>query len=142
MSFTGVLVGRQGAAYLAIARPWRMNFENAMWTRQLAINSREAAVDSTTIAPPAPPKRSPHSKLLRVCSDRNTNGHFAAIEGECCWRRIDCRSCYCVASFIDPITLLSLTSHHRCTVTSGEHEQTPSRNAKTRLAKVHVGPCQ
>ena len=26
-------------------------------------------------------KKSPHSKLLRVCSDRNANSHFAAIEG-------------------------------------------------------------
>lgn len=26
-------------------------------------------------------KRSPHSKLLRVCSERNVNSHFAAIEG-------------------------------------------------------------
>ena len=28
-------------------------------------------------------KKSPHSKLLRVCSDRNANSHFAAIEGKC-----------------------------------------------------------
>ena len=28
-------------------------------------------------------KKSPHSKLLRVCSDRNANSHFAAIEGMC-----------------------------------------------------------
>ena len=26
-------------------------------------------------------KKSPHSKLLRVCSERNSNAHFAAIEG-------------------------------------------------------------
>jgi hypothetical protein len=26
--------------------------------------------------------KSPHSKLLRVCSSRNVNPHFAAIEGE------------------------------------------------------------
>ena len=34
---------------------------------------------------PSPPKRggkSPHSKLLRVCSERNANPHFASIEGE------------------------------------------------------------
>lgn len=27
-------------------------------------------------------KKSPHSKLLRVCSDRNANSHFAAIEAD------------------------------------------------------------
>lgn len=33
-------------------------------------------------APPPPTKKSPHSKLLRVCSSKNVNAHFAAIEAD------------------------------------------------------------
>ena len=131
ISCAGGLVGRRRAARLSVVRPWRIRPENTTWTRQLAINSSLAVdVDPTAIAPP---KRSPHSKLLRVCSDRNANAHFAAIEGECRWRRrLDVPFMLCHFYIL-------LTPHidEHCNLCLTNSPDPTSRNAETRLAKVH-----
>ena len=48
-------------------------------------------------------KKSPHSKLLRVCSDRNSNSHFAAIEGMCFFCILCCPTSLLIylKSFVD-----------------------------------------
>ena len=46
-------------------------------------------------------KKSPHSKLLRVCSDRNANSHFAAIEGKCLiYSMLSCELVYSVGHLL------------------------------------------
>ena len=44
--------------------------------------SMTSALFSTNSASALETKKSPHSKLLRVCSNRNVNLHFAAVEAE------------------------------------------------------------
>ena len=57
------------------------NNHNHLVRSQVTVRSSSSSPPVLNTKKKKDDKRSPHSKLLRVCSERNVNSHFAAIEG-------------------------------------------------------------
>ncbi len=76
------LVAAVGAAAATATPKLSITLHHSVVVHPIHTSTSEKQTVENKKAPPPPTKKSPHSKLLRVCSSKNVNAHFAAIEAD------------------------------------------------------------